>query len=207
MIGHTATTAVLSLLETSINGALKYDPGSLVALEKLHDSLLQVSCSQPDFTVFVSVRHSKLYLSSEKSVAADACIRGKLPDLLALLKRPTHSLANSGVESAGNLALIQAYQALLANLEIDWEAMLSQAVGDVAGHQVANLFRSLHAWGQTNGRNIPQHASDFLQHELNIIPTKSELAYFSQQVDELRAATERLQAKIQQLTPAPEQEQ
>ncbi|MBX2857142.1 MAG: SCP2 sterol-binding domain-containing protein [Cellvibrionaceae bacterium] len=201
-IGLTAKTAALALLEAAINKALNYDPGSQAALEKLHDSLLQIDCTQPEFTLFINCRNAKLYLSSAKSVAADASISGKLPNLMALLNKSQHSLAHSGVDCAGNLTLINDYQKLLANLDIDWQAILAQVFGDVASTPLAMCFEGMSTWAKTRRQQIPQHVSEFLQSEVNLIPSQNDLASFCGQVDELRSATDRLQAKIEQLAAA-----
>jgi ubiquinone biosynthesis protein UbiJ len=77
--------------------------------------------------------------------------------------------------------------------------MLSQIFGDIVGHQGAEFIRGKISWVKDRTSNIQRLTSEFLTEELRALPSKPELAYFNQQVDELRLGVDRIEARVEQL--------
>lgn len=195
----TITTAITGTLETAINSALEYDPGTQHQLTSLEGALLEIKSTQPEFSVFLTSSEKKLKIFAHSAIDADALISGHLKDIVTLFRKPNHTLADTGVSATGKLQLISDYRALINNLDIDWEAIINKFTGDIVGHQISNGLRSVFSWGNSNLQKFPHYFSEFIQEELNLIPTEAELKYFAEQVDDLRAATDRVQARFTNL--------
>ncbi len=69
-------------------------------------------------------------------------IKGRAADFteLATSSDPTATLINGGLELEGDSAPLLELQHILAALDMDWEAPLVDTLGDVAGHQLAQLL-------------------------------------------------------------------
>lgn len=194
--GPTTISAVLLAVETAVNKALEYDPVSQQRVQEFEGLILEIESTQPVFSVFISSAGNKLSLASATSIKPSAKLSGKLKDLASLYKKEQHSLADSGVSSSGDLQCIALFQKLIANIDIDWEGILNQFTGDVVGHSIASSLSAFRHWTEQRSERLPSYLSLYLQDELQLIPSATEIKDFSDRVDELRAATDRLNAKF-----------
>lgn len=192
-------TAALAGLEKTINTALRYDPGTLVALGKLEEQVLAISVSSPSVTVYVTPAAEGIRLMSQWEGEVHTHLRGSLPSLIKLARSERSSFADSGVEVIGNTGLLVDLQRLLKNLDIDWEYALSDLLGDILGHQGANAIRSGLGYGRDRASEAKRLLSEFLTEELRVLPAKNELEFFYREVDDLRLAADRLEARVEQL--------
>jgi len=192
-------TAALAGLEKTINTALRYDPGTLVALGKLEEQVLAISVSSPSVTVYMTPADEGIRLMSQWEGEVHTQLRGSLPALIKLARSERSSFADSGVEVIGNTGLLVDLQRLLKNLDIDWEDALSDLLGDILGHQGANAIRSGLGYGRDRASEARRLLSEFLTEELRVLPAKNELEFFYREVDDLRLAADRLEARVEQL--------
>ncbi|WP_075185414.1 ubiquinone biosynthesis accessory factor UbiJ [Teredinibacter haidensis] len=192
-------TAFAQGLESVINAALKYDPGTRRNLTKINGKVLAVDCRQPELTFYFQAIDEQLQVLAHYEDEPTTKIEGKLFSLFHLMQNPGHSLADSGVTVSGQVALLSDYQQILKNLEIDWEDALSSLMGDLPAHQIAQLARGAFNWFQPKGQRLPQFLAEFLTEELRAIPAKSEIEHFSRNVSLLRQQTDRLDARVQKL--------
>lgn len=192
-------TAALAGLEKTINTALRYDPGTRIALGELEEQVLAVSVSTPAITIYLTPTTEGIRLMSHWEGEVHTRLRGSLPSLLKLARSERSSFADSDVEVIGNTGLLVDLQRLLKNLDIDWEDALSDLLGDILGHQSANIIRSGLGYSRDRASEAKRLLSEFLTEELRVLPAKNELEYFYREVDDLRLAADRLEARVQQL--------
>jgi ubiquinone biosynthesis protein UbiJ len=84
-------------------------------------------------------------------------------------------------------------------MDIDWEAPLVNVLGDVAGHQLAQLLRGAFSWGQEASQSLRRQLSEFILEEGRLSPPKAELEYFYNEVQNLSLRVERLQSRLTRL--------
>ncbi|BFM09501.1 ubiquinone biosynthesis accessory factor UbiJ [Halioxenophilus aromaticivorans] len=197
MLGPTLTTALLASAERTANGLLQFDPGSQAHLQQLEGKTLAIHLSQPSLTVAVFCAQGQLQLRGHAE-AADAEVSGSLADILAWLNSG-ESLAQHHLSVRGSTQLLQQWQALASQLDIDWEDMANRYLGDVVGHGVASGARQAFAWGQARGRNVTQQAVEFGVEELQLLPNRALFEDFRQRNQSLRLAADRLAARVQRL--------
>lgn len=99
----------------------------------------------------------------------------------------------------GDMELAAAISYVLANLRWDYEDDLSRVVGDVAAYRIARGVRQLSAWPAQAGRSLAQSIGEYLAEERQMLATKLCAEEFTEEVDELRDAVERLDKRIDQL--------
>ncbi|MFT6387814.1 MAG: ubiquinone biosynthesis protein UbiJ [Cellvibrionaceae bacterium] len=193
-------TFITGSLESLVNTALSYDPASRQELANLTD-ILAIESNSPDFTLYCHGSEDGIRLMCHCEVPATTQLSGSALALLSLLKQPS-SLANSGVELSGSVGLLQQWQALLHNLDIDWEDAISGIIGDITGPMLASKLRKGAEWAQNQKEVQLRLLQEYLPEELKIIPSKTELALFSQDISQLVLDTDRLDAKFKYLGEA-----
>ncbi|MFO1389555.1 SCP2 domain-containing protein [Cellvibrio sp.] len=193
------STAAIAGVEKIINAALAYDPASRIALEQLTPQVLLVDVTSPAFKLFVVPTAEGINLRGQYEGEITTHIQGALPALISLAKSDQLNLKDTGVHIFGSTHFLAELQRILKNLEIDWEEMLSQIFGDIIGHQSAQLIRGKMSWAKDRAANIQRLTSEFLTEELRVLPNQAELAFFNNQVDELRLGADRVAARVDQI--------
>ncbi|MEX1031747.1 MAG: hypothetical protein WDZ30_00160 [Cellvibrionaceae bacterium] len=204
MLDPTLHTALCAALESAINAALRYDPGSRQALGKLDGQVLAVETTQPSATFYLiprldSPETESLGVQSYWEGEVSARLKGSPPALASLLKSEGLNLAEAGVEVFGNTGLLIEWQRIARNLDIDWEEAISQILGDVVGHEAATRLRGFSAWLDGRKATFERLLGEYLSEELKATPARAELEKYYRDVDQLRLATDRLVARIDAL--------
>ncbi len=128
-------------------------------------------------------------------------MRGVASDFaeLATARDPTAALINGRIELEGDSAPLIELQGIIGALEIDWEAPLVDALGDVAGHQLAQLLRAAYGWSRQASTGLERQLEEFIHEEARLSPPRLELEDFYRDVHQLGLQVERLQSRTQRL--------
>lgn len=131
-------------------------------------------------------------------------IRGTPVDMLTYLisTRGKSSTFSGTMEIIGDVGLAQHFQAILKNIDLDWEEHLSRRVGDSVAHKLGNVFRYTMKYAIETKRTLELDVSEYLRYEKEILPDRSEIAEYAILVDELRDDVERLKLRIERLDRA-----
>lgn len=204
MLDPTLLGALTATLEKTINAALRYDPGTRVALGKLAGRVLAIESTFPPVTLYLQPQNEEsgtsLSIHAYCETPVETTLRGALPAILALTFGSQHSLANTGVEVTGNPGLLAALQDVFANIDIDWEEPVNDVLGSALGHPFAQMLRKQWQWGHSNIDKAQKFMGDYITEELRATPSRSELEHFYQSVSQTRSDTERLAQRIRRLT-------
>ena len=195
-------TAVLMAAEGALNRGLELDPGSARDLADLSGTVLAIECWAPALEVFAIVEpQGRLHLTPYYEEPCSVRVRGGLEDFVALAtaEDPAVTLINSHLEIIGNSAPLIALQTLVAKIDPDWEAPLVEVLGDVAGHQLANLLRQIFRWGQSGSKSLRRQLSEFILEEGRLSPPAAELEFFYQEIDSLVLKADRLESRLKRL--------
>lgn len=207
MVDPSLHTAFCAALESSVNTALRYDPGSRHALGKLQGRVLAVEIKQPSLVFYLLPQGEGLTVRSHYEGEVTTRLQGSPLALASLLKADSLNLADSGVEVFGSTSLLLEIQQIAHNLDIDWEEALSQLLGDVVGHQGANSLRQVGAWAEGRKDTFERLLGEYLSEELRATPARAELEHYYREVDEVRLATDRLAARVEALSQQTEANQ
>ena len=192
--------SVTAGLETVINQALRYDPASRQAVAALTD-ILAVEMTAPALTIYIRGQDNGVAILSYTEAPVVAHLKGSPIGLLQLAKG-SDSLANSEVHLAGNPGLLQQWQKILHNLEIDWEDAISELLGDILGPRVANSIRSSASWAQQQAIEQQRLIPEYLTEELNITPSRAEAEHLFSEINTLTMNTDRLSARLRKIQRA-----
>lgn len=189
-------------IEALLNKLITLDPSSHNKLGKLKGKSLLVKIKEVDwpllfqFSDTVSVK----LLRNEETQALNTNCRIEL-GLATLPKLQNSSLLSQLIQQEelmlnGDIYVAQSFSNLLQELDIDWEEQLSLYTGDAFAHQAFQTSKMLVA----DSKDTLLQTRDFLaqrltqQDALGVKP--QDMATFSDDVNNLRSATERLSARL-----------
>lgn len=199
-------TAALAGLEAALNRAISFSPKGGSEMAVFEDQVFALHCTSPEIDLYLQPTTTGVRLSSIYEGPATTRLRGEASDFTALASSqdPAATLINGGLELEGESAPLIELQKVLSNLDIDWEAPLVGALGDVAGHQIATVLRSTFTWGKQARGSLTRQLREFIQEEARLSPPHLELEDFyadlrelGQQVERLESRALRLRKKIQ----------
>lgn len=195
-------TAGLAAAEAAANYALGLSPHSQEALKALAGQVIALECTQPALTVYVhSVEDGQLRLQGVYEGPVATRIFGKTGDFLALARAedPAAALINGGIQLDGNSRALLDMQRVLAQLDIDWEAPLVDALGDVAGHQLATVLRGAFSWSSETAGKLRRQLKEYALDEAKLSPTRYELEDYYSDTEQLSERAERLGQRVEKL--------
>lgn len=200
-INPTLHTAVLAALESAVNQALALSAGSAAALAPLEGCVFALHCTAPTIDVFLEPVDSGIRLMGVYDGPVTTSIRGEASDFteLATSADPAATLINGNLELVGDSAPLIELQKTLSHLDVDWEAPLVDTLGDVAGHQAAEILRGAFRWGKQAGGSLSRQLEEFIHEEARLSPPRLELEDFYRDVQELGMRVERLESRARRL--------
>lgn len=195
------TRGLTGLLEKAVNAAVSLDPEFPHRLSVFEGKCMQVDVPGLGYRVFITVAGERLLLSKMPPERADVVIRGAPLSLLRMLisGNPAAAIQTGDVAMTGDADLGRQFNAVLGELDIDWEELLARRVGDVAAHKLGNLARGFLDWRRNAHASFAASLGEYLQEEIRHLPARIEVENFMNDADELREAADRLEARVGRL--------
>ncbi len=195
-------TAGLAAAEGAANYSLGLSPHTQQELRAIAGQVIAVQCTKPPLTVYVSSdEDGALQLRGVYEGAVATRIIGETGDFLELARSedPAATLINGNIQLEGSSSTLLDMQRVLTQIDIDWEAPLVQGLGDVVGHQVADVLRGLFSWSRDSGNRLQRQLREFALEEARLSPTRLELEDFYADTQALGERSERLEQRVEQL--------
>ena len=198
-----AVIAGVSLaIETVIAKAVELSPGTQSRLQRLHPLDIELHCTQPSLRVFASIEEDGgVQIANYRETKATVSIEGTWRDFsrLASASDPAAALINGDIKISGDTAPLMQLQAILGELDIDWEAPIVDAIGPVLGHQLAEVIRAILSGSTTAHRRMKRQLSEFILEEGRLSPPKQELDSLFTAIDELVLRTDRIESRVKRI--------
>jgi ubiquinone biosynthesis protein UbiJ len=200
-LSPTMVTAILAALESGLNRALELAPEARTGLESLEDSVFAMHCTSPVLDVYLQPDGGKLRLMGVYEGAVTTSVRGTASSFAELVtsRDPAATLINGDLELEGDSAPLLELRRIIAGLDMDWEAPLVAAMGDVAGHQFAQMLRATYGWGREASASLARQLEEFIHEEARLAPPRLLLEDFYQDVQALGLRVDRLQSRADRL--------
>lgn len=201
-MNHLVSSAFCAPIEALLNGLLAQDSGTARRLERHHGQAVRVECTSPlQWEVFILVQEGRLSIRSVYEPAPQAEIAASASAFSRLLFSggKTDALFSPDIQLGGDTHLIQDLNQILRDLEVDWEHHFSALFGDIATHQLSQFFGKALEWTAQTRSTLLADVEEYLHEEARLLPGASEVSQFSNRVDELRLAVDRINARQQRL--------
>jgi ubiquinone biosynthesis protein UbiJ len=193
----TPATLLARAVEVASNRLVALDPDARTRLEALAGTAIGVELKGLGLALFFLPRPGGLRVRGGYSGQPDTYLRATPLALMRLGE--TGGMFSGEVEIEGDTDLGRRFQAVLQDLQIDWEELLSRVTGDVVAHQMGSAARGLLAWSRRAGTTLRQDTGEFLQEEAQLLPPQAQVEHFFDSVDTLRDDVERLEARVRRL--------
>ena len=195
-------SAALAGAERALNQTIALTPTSHQELEALSGTLLGIDITSLDLRLFIDmISGTQIALLAHCERRPDAFVRGTVEDFAALVASddPAATLINSGIELEGSSTKLITLQQIVSKMDVDWEAPLVDALGDVMGHQLAQALRVMFRWSESARASLKRQLSEYLLEEGKLTPPKAELEHFYDSVQSLSLRVERAQSQVAKL--------
>ena len=198
---QSVTERILRQLSATLSKLPANDPELLAELSNLQDRCLAIKVLGLEQTIYIRIELDAVVLTQEPPANIDVQIEGAPMALLGLLfaKDAMQSAQSSGIKIQGDLRTARQFSETMANLEIDWEDILAQYVGDFPALQLGRAMKGFWGWRKRVHESWQAAATEYMQEEARSLPTRVEVERFLDDVDKLRDAVERLAARMARL--------
>lgn len=189
------------LLELAGNKALEFDQSTKVRLEKLHGRTLNLQITSLAQSLFITSRTEGLELSQLQTEQIDVTLKASLN---ALFKLSRDGLENADLEP-GELEIIgdpligQRFAQVIAQLDVDWEALLSEQVGPAPAKTIGLAASSAIKLAQQGRQQLHSLVVDTLKSQDGLVADQQEVNTFSIGVNEISTKVEALEQRIDAL--------
>ena len=196
---------LLSAIETAFNAWLKLDGEALPRFTELDGKIIRFHITGLDLNLYFLPAPSGIQVlgnyPEDEGGLVDATIHGSPMALMQLSRSDNagETMLKSNVEIEGDMRVAEKFSAILRDVDIDWEELLSKLVGDIIAHQAGQVTREITGWFKDSGESIKQNTAEYLTEESKLIPAETEITQFMDQVDDLRMDVDRLEARIKLL--------
>ena len=191
-------TTCLAALEKQINSLLRLDPVTLDRLSRHFGCVVEFHCLEPDFQCYAILLEHHVRLSGVYEGEPDVCFSGSMVSFSQLAGDRKTAFNNiHGLSVTGNDALIQALEHIHLDMELDWEKPVVDALGVISGHWLAQGIRFTGRQFNNLKEIAEQNVSEYVQEELQLIPTRIEIEGFRDDVESLKESVDKLAEKIE----------
>ena len=185
-------------IEKSVNFMLARDADSQHRLAALENKIICIEISDLKLKLVWLFEHNHVRIVSEWRDELDATIAG-----------PLQAIARMGLSKAkvakdltvsGDMHVVEAFKDLFAKLDIDWEAQLAPYTGDALAFKIGKTTRDAVNFFKNCTQSLQQNSKEFVEEEMNILPSKLRFEDFSNNVRQLHRDVDRLAARLQRLS-------
>ncbi len=197
--------ALTATLETAFNTWLKLDSQShgtaLERLQALQGKLICLHVSNPDLRLYFLPTEADVRVTTAYDAEPDVTIHGSALALMRLSSAEDSGKAmlEQGIKIDGDMALGNRFSQILREIDVDWEELLSRAVGDVLAHQMGQVARDTKGWLDDSAHAMRLNTQEYLQEEARLLPSDAEIRRYLDAVDTLRMDADRLEARLKRL--------
>lgn len=190
-------------IESIINQLLKLDPESLLKLKKLQDKSLQVRVRELPWPLLFqfSEKVSVGIVQPDEKNLCSCSIELNLETLPLLQDSSQLSqlIQQQKLILNGDIYVAQSFSHLIKELDIDWEEQLSNYTGDVVAYQTFSSVGAVIKKAKAQWLKGEVVWAERLTKEGAIGINQQQLDLYSEQVNDLRNATDRLGARLKNL--------
>jgi ubiquinone biosynthesis accessory factor UbiJ len=195
-VSNSLAAASLRLaVEASINLALQADPACQLKLQALAGKSIALHITDMNLRWCVYLNYP-LVLLDAGDTPADSQLAGRLQDFIGVSVKPGANFSQTGISHSGDIQLLNTCLQLMKSLDLDVGALISAQAGPLAG-ALSDQLGAVFTHVNTTLAKAPLFIGDYLQHELQLIPSKHHIDAFTADIHLLRSATDRLNAHIE----------
>ena len=191
-LGLTAAAAV----ELELNKLVSLNPEAEPKRLKLSGRTVCVEIQELELSLYFLFDPQKTNVRAHYEGTVSTTLQGTLGTWWQLKFDPEQHYGAVALNIQGDIATGQNFRELLDSLTIDGEELLSLCLSDLLAHRIHHTLHSAFGWGRERLLHWGLAVSDFLTEESRLTVHRHELNGFYADVDQLRYAADRLEARL-----------
>ncbi|MEZ8105139.1 ubiquinone biosynthesis accessory factor UbiJ [Vibrio cortegadensis] len=191
---------VTAVIETSLNTLVNDDPNLVRRLSRLKGQVIQVHLKELNKSL-TFVFSQQIDVLADYEAKPDCYLSLNLSVLPELREQAniTKLIKQDKLILEGDIQLAQKFAQLMTDCKPDLEEWLSRVTGDVVAHTVVQGAKNVGSFLYQQAEKQQSNCAQVLTEEWKIAPAPLEIAYFCDQVDELKSSVSRLESKLNAL--------
>jgi len=192
---------LLNLLEIASNKTLQHDPQTRARLAKLQGKTMALKLKPIQQSISVTPHSEGLEFSAERLQNVDVTLTTTLG---AMIKISRDGLENADLnpgelEIAGDPIVGQRFAQAIADLNVDWQGLLSEHLGESPARAVTMVASQAKTFASESSDKVKEMVKQLVTDELELVAQKPSVESFLDDVDTIRADADRLIARIKRL--------
>ncbi|MBY7813665.1 ubiquinone biosynthesis accessory factor UbiJ [Vibrio fluvialis] len=191
---------ITAVIESSLNTLIKDDPELGRRLARLKGQVIQVHLKEINKTLtFIFSQQIDVLANYEGE--PDCYLSLNLSVLPELREQAniTKLIKQDKLVLEGDIQLAQKFSQLMTDCKPDIEEWLSRVTGDVVAHTMVQGAKNVGALLSAQVSKHQNHLAQVLTEEWRVAPGPLEIAYFCDQVDDVKSQAARLESRLNQL--------
>ena len=189
-------------LEVALNRFLRLEPDAVAALAPLQGKRIGVRLTPLDWQFLIELLPGQVRVGTDETEPpADVTLTGSPVTLLARAREMSAggTFSAQGLDVRGDAETLRRFAAALSLVGVDVEEWLAPWLGDVVAHRAAGFMRAALQWGRQTFDTLALNTTEYLQEESGDLPRRIDIDEWRDEVDLLRDAVDRFEARLQRL--------
>jgi len=180
---------------------LQSDPTTLERLGKLDGKVIALDFESTDVTLYMFPSEAGIRLRNEWDGEIDVHMKGTPSEMLkmGMANKAPVTPGKINIKLEGDLHVGQQFKKILDDMQIDWEELLSQHVGDIAAYHASRFLRGAHKRMREVVKTTAMDSSEYLRFEAEILPVDWRVNEFIDDVDLIREDVDRMAMRVDRL--------
>lgn len=196
-------SSLIGGLEASLNRLLETDPASEARLQPLAGQRIRIHINELDMGIDFLPSNRRIIVQSATGEPAKLEMTGGVAAFARAALAPDSAGPGKGVEIRGDADLARRFAELLQDADVDFEAILSDWVGDSAARFLGQGLQAVFGFGQKNLKAFGQDSLSYLRDDSGDVVSAAEASDWMGEVESLRDDTERLEVRLNRLSRNP----
>ncbi|NVD08087.1 SCP2 domain-containing protein [Vibrio sp. JPW-9-11-11] len=191
---------VTAVIETTLNTLIHDDPELGRRLARLKGQVIQVHLKEVNKTLtFIFSQQIDVLANYEGQPDCYLSLNLSILPELREQSNITKLIKQDKLVLEGDIQLAQKFSQLMTDCKPDIEEWLSRVSGDVVAHTIVQGAKTMVESVKDGLQKQQNHLAQVLTEEWRIAPPPLEVAYFCDQVDEVKSQAARIEARLNQL--------
>lgn len=198
------TNLFLKPFSKALNKAIQTDPASMERLKKLSGTQFKIIFTDIDLPLNFEANESTIHCFFDKDCVSHVTVKGTVFSFIQSFINGNDAAAAKkfSLHIEGDTHIAQQWQALFSNLDIDWQQLLGDKIGEQPAFHFLKAANKAKSVLLKTKQKIMSDTGEYLQYEKQLITPKPMIQNFSRDVSVLQQDTDRLEARIQRLKRA-----
>ncbi|MEE8306306.1 MAG: SCP2 sterol-binding domain-containing protein [Gammaproteobacteria bacterium] len=193
-----SVNALLQPVQQLVNRGIGESTTAKAQLAQLEGESIQLQLEGLPFELVLVAMEDELLIGGVAPVEPTATLHGTLLGAVKFM-RGDETTTSAGLRIDGDAEVAQGFVELLKLARPDFEEELSRITGDIAAHQIGNVFRGAKDFAARAAQTLRANTSEYLQEESEQLPPRIEVEAFYEDLSRLRDGVERAAARLAQL--------